>query len=88
MSQPTVGELFAQWDGLRKEARVWEFLKDSLDRTMRLSRESTDVPIVKMPDGRPVESDVMIRVLSDIDGAIEDLKEQAQAIEAQNVGQE
>jgi hypothetical protein len=88
MVQPTVGELFSKWDGLRKEARVWEYLKDSLDRTMRMSRDSSEVPIIKMADGRPVESEIMIRVLSDIDGAISDIEEQAKAIEAQSVGQE
>ena len=86
MTPSTVGELFSAWDGCRKEARVWDHLKGTLEKVRQLSKGGGEAVIIRMPDGRAVEDEVLIRVLADIDGAIEDLEQQARTIEAQNVG--
>jgi hypothetical protein len=87
MAEPTVGELFNQWDARRKEARVWEHLKVMLERTMKLSDGGDDAAIIRLADGRAVEKDVMIGVLAELDAVIVELEEQAKSIEAQQVGQ-
>lgn len=81
MAKMTVGELFSQWDKYQKQVRVWEFLRDSLDKTVKLSREAPEAAIIRMADGRSVDEEVVLSVLAEIDGAIADLKQAVSAME-------
>lgn len=86
MPSTTVGELVAALEGCRKQARVWDHLRGTLEKVRELSKGGGEAVIIRMPDGRAVEDEVLIQILADIDGAIADLEQQARGIEAQNVG--
>lgn len=84
MAVPTVKDLFEKWEGCKKESRVWEHLRDSLDQTMRLSK-ADNKELIRMPDGRGVENEVLMHVITELDGMIAELANQAERIEAQKV---
>lgn len=86
MTTPTVGQLLEEYELRKKEVRVWEYLKDALDRTMKLSRTDPGSAVIRMKDGRVIEDDVMIRVLAELDGLIAELDEQAASILTKTVG--
>lgn len=86
MATPTVGELLQEYELRKKEIRVWGYLKDALDRTMKLNRSDPGAAVIRMEDGRVVEDDVMIRVLAELDGLISELDDQAASILTKTVG--
>jgi len=86
MTTPTVGELFEEYELRKKEVRVWEHLREALDKTMKLGRGDNGAVVIRMSDGRAVEDEVMIRVLAELDGLITELDEQAASILTKTVG--
>ena len=84
MPSSTVKDLFEKWESCKQEARVWEYLRDSLDQTRRMTK-ADNTALIRMRDGRGVDDEVMVQVVAELDGMIEEIKRQAEHIEAQQV---